>query len=107
MSARRRPAKALNAPQASRANRLALAGDLGLEQLEELKRRLDGVVCRARPVTLDVTQLERIHTAGLQLLAAFVRARQAQGRTVVWEGISPWLAEAIQQLGLAAALAAA
>jgi len=74
-------------------------------QLEALKKRLNTVLERVRPVTLDATRLTRIDTAGLQLLAAFVRDRQANGRAVAWQGLPPWLAMATERLGLAVALA--
>jgi ABC-type transporter Mla MlaB component len=76
-------------------------------QLEALKKRLNAVLARVRPVTLDATRLTRIDTAGLQLLAAFVRDRQANGRAVAWQGVPPWFAIATQRLGLAEALAIA
>jgi ABC-type transporter Mla MlaB component len=86
---------------------VALAGDIGLQQLAALKKRLSTVLARAQPVILDATRLTRIDTGGLQLLAAFVRDRQSSGRAVVWQGTPPWFAAATARLGLAVALAVA
>lgn len=62
----------------------------------ELARRLD----ESGTVTLDVTALQRIDTAGLQLLAAFVRDRRMAGRTVAWRGRAAALDAAAGLLGL-------
>jgi phospholipid transport system transporter-binding protein len=62
----------------------------------ELARRLD----EPEPVTLDVSALQRIDTAGLQLLAAFVRDRRTAGRAVAWRGRASALDSAAGLLGL-------
>ncbi len=62
----------------------------------ELARRLAG----AEPVTVDVSALQRIDTAGLQLLAAFVRDRRTAGRAVQWRGRAPALEAVAGLLGL-------
>lgn len=62
----------------------------------ELARRLDD----SGTVTVDVTALQRIDTAGLQLLAAFVRDRRTVGRTVAWRGRAAALDAAAGLLGL-------
>jgi ABC-type transporter Mla MlaB component len=49
---------------------------------------------------VDVTALQRIDTAGLQLLAAFVRDRRTAGRMVAWRGRSAALDAAAGLLGL-------
>jgi ABC-type transporter Mla MlaB component len=51
-------------------------------------------------VTLDISAVQRIDTAGLQLIAMFVREREARGRQVRWQGAAPVLATAAQLLGL-------
>ena len=48
--------------------------------------------------------VDRVDTAGLQLLAAFVRDLRAEARTVEWVGCSDALNKAAQALGLHAAL---
>lgn len=105
MPPQRAPAKAPQRPRRPRAQRLPLAGEIRLEQLGSVKKRLNSVLACTGPVTLDVTRLKRLDTPGLQLLAAFVRERQASGRAVMWQGTPAWLAASSRQLGLAAALA--
>lgn len=62
----------------------------------ELARRLD----EPGGVTVDVSALTRIDTAGLQLLAAFVRDRRTSGRAVEWRGRAAALDTAARLLGL-------
>lgn len=56
------------------------------------------------PVTLDGGAIERIDTAGLQLLGAFIQALGASGRTIAWHAASPTLKGAAQALGLGGTL---
>ena len=51
-------------------------------------------------VVLDAANVERIDTAALQLLCAFVRDRQARGHKVQWQGTSTALQEAADLLAL-------
>jgi phospholipid transport system transporter-binding protein len=104
--ATRRAAKSPARPKRKQAGSLALPQDCGLPQVEALKAKLKVALSRAAPVTLDATRVTGIDTAGLQLLAAFVREREAGGRKVAWQGVTESFAEAAQRLGLAAMLAA-
>lgn len=51
-------------------------------------------------VSMDARAVERIDTAGAQVLAAFVRERAAQAKTVEWLGLSETFLEAVRLLGL-------
>ena len=55
-------------------------------------------------VTLDVSAVQRIDTAGLQVITTFVRERESHGRQVEWRGTAPALAAAAKLLGLSAFL---
>ncbi len=66
----------------------------------ELAERLD----ETGQVRIDGTAVDRIDTAGLQLLAAFVRDLRAEQRAVEWVGCSNALRKAATALGLEAAL---
>jgi anti-anti-sigma regulatory factor len=59
---------------------LELGPDLGIERAAELKEMLAGQVESGRSVVLDLSRAERIHSASLQLLTAFIRERQTAGR---------------------------
>jgi ABC-type transporter Mla MlaB component len=69
-----------------------------------LKESLAALLDEPLPVTLDITTLQRIDTAGLQVITAFVRERAGHGRTVEWQGTSPALITAAQLLGLTSLL---
>ncbi len=66
----------------------------------ELAERLD----ESGQIQLDGTSVDRVDTAGLQLLAAFVRDLRTEARTVQWVGCSDALRKAAVALGLAGAL---
>lgn len=66
----------------------------------ELAERLD----ESGNVPIDGTAVDRIDTAGLQLLAAFIRDLRAEQRAVEWVGCSDALRKAATALGLEGAL---
>ncbi len=66
----------------------------------QLAERLD----ESGTVQIDGTAVDRVDTAGLQLLAAFVRELQAEARSVEWVGCSVGLRRAANALGLGVAL---
>lgn len=79
---------------------LTLAAECTVAEAESLKAELVRRLDEAGPVTVDVSAVERIDTAGLQLLAAFVRDRRTAGRTVQWRGRAAALDSAAGLLGL-------
>jgi ABC-type transporter Mla MlaB component len=79
---------------------LLLAAECTVAQADSLKSELERRLQEAEPVTLDVSALQRIDTAGLQLLAAFVRDRRTAGRAVTWRGQACALTTAAGLLGL-------
>jgi anti-anti-sigma regulatory factor len=66
----------------------------------ELAERLD----ESGTVQIDASAVERIDTASLQLLAAFVRDLRTDHRLVEWTGCSAVLRRAAHSLGLTGAL---
>jgi anti-anti-sigma regulatory factor len=66
----------------------------------ELAERLDD----SGTVQIDASAVERIDTATLQLLAAFVRDLRADARGIEWIACSAVLRRAAHSLGLNAAL---
>lgn len=69
-----------------------------------LKSALLDLLMDQQPVTIDARAVERIDTAALQVLCAFVRDRKAAGGEVRWEGCTESFSEAIRLLGLQQAL---
>lgn len=83
---------------------LALQPDLGIERVCELQDALMSHLDDAEPLALLGDQVTRVHTAGLQLLHAFVRERAARGGSTRVTAASPALAAAARQLALAVSL---
>ena len=69
-----------------------------------LKERLTPLLQIPLPVTLDINALQRIDTAGLQVITAFVRERAARGLAIEWQGTAPVLTTAAGLLGLTSLL---
>jgi ABC-type transporter Mla MlaB component len=79
---------------------LALPAECLVAGASALKEGLASLLDEPQPITLDITALQRIDTAGLQVLTAFIRERAGHGRTVEWQGVAPVLTSAAQLLGL-------
>lgn len=88
------PAKAKPAPV------IALASVCSVKDAGALKISLCKAAGETAPVTLDIRGVERIDTATMQLLCAFVRDRTARALSVVWLGESQALQEAVRLLGV-------
>jgi anti-anti-sigma regulatory factor len=71
-----------------------------LRECMALKQQLLGLVESAESVTIDVTDVELIDTAALQLLFAFGRERIAKGLSTCWQGDSPTVRTAATTMGL-------
>lgn len=69
-----------------------------------LKSALLDLLMERRTVALDVSGVERIDTAAMQVLCAFVRDRKAAGGSVQWIGTTESFTEAVRLLGLQRAL---
>jgi len=83
---------------------LALTAECVVAGASALKESLARLLDEPQPITLDITGLQRIDTAGLQVLTAFVRERASHGRAVEWHGAAPALTGAAQLLGLTSLL---
>ena len=83
---------------------LELGPDLGIERAAELKETLSAQLDSGRSVVLDLSATERIHSASLQLIATFVRERQAAGRKTRIANPSTAFADAANVLALTSAL---
>jgi ABC-type transporter Mla MlaB component len=70
----------------------------------QLKSALAPLVSTAPVVMLDVSALQRIDSAALQILCAFLRERRSQGRATEWRGVPAGLRQAAGLLGLTAEL---
>jgi phospholipid transport system transporter-binding protein len=72
----------------------------GVRECAALKQQLLALVESADAVIIDVTAVELIDTAALQLLFAFSRERIANGLSTIWQGDNPTLRHAATAVGL-------
>lgn len=84
-------------------NEVALPAHCGIRDAGKLHAELVALLEAEGPVVVDMQALERIDTASVQLLAAFVREREARSLTVEWRGGSAVMTNALSLLGLDAA----
>lgn len=82
---------------------LSLQADLGIEQVADLQATLQSHLDDAT-LELSGADVRRVHTAGLQLLHAFIRERAARGLPTTITLPSPTLVDAARQLALAVSL---
>lgn len=82
---------------------LALPANCSIRDAAQLKAALLELLPQAA-VTIDAGALERIDTAGVQLLLAFTRDRAAKGFGIDWHGVNATLHDAANVLGLAGQL---
>lgn len=103
MTKKRRPRR--SAGRAGDTVPLVLDAELGIRTVTELHRQLLALRDEARVVAVDGRAVQRVDTAALQALVAFVRARQAAGLGVRWDAVSDRVRRVAGDLGLGAALA--
>jgi len=107
--ATRRGRNARNAPAAGAGDEtgsgsFVVAAECTVADASSLKTGLAKLLVESGTVTLDISAVQRIDTAGLQVIATFVRERELHGRQVQWRGHAPALSAAAQLLGLSALL---
>lgn len=85
-------------------NTVLLGDDLGIETSADLKQKLAPFVGQQGLLTLDAGQVQRIHTASVQVLCAFVEARRQAGHATEFDGCNDIFKEAARLLGVTQAL---
>ncbi|MGQ0587635.1 MAG: STAS domain-containing protein [Gammaproteobacteria bacterium] len=83
---------------------VALPAELSIEAAAALHARLAPHVADPAQVVLDAAALLRVHTASLQVLAAFFRTRAESGRATAWRQPPATLRASALQLGIASVL---
>ena len=85
---------------AASAAAITLAANCSIKEVAALRTQLCAVVDNGEPVAIDASAVERIDTATLQLLYAFVRDRLNSDREVTWQGVPAALTDAARLLGV-------
>lgn len=81
---------------------VVLAANCSVKDAAALKASLSAFSNNGDAVTLDVSAVERVDTATMQLLCAFVRDRSGRNQSVSWRGESQALQDAVRLLGVGA-----
>lgn len=79
---------------------VVLAANCSVKDAAALKTSLCTFAKHGDAVTLDVSAVERVDTATMQLLCAFVRDRSGRNQSVTWRGESQALQDAVRLLGV-------
>lgn len=85
---------------------IVLGEELDIAQAGALHGTLTAALDATAPILLDGAQVQRLDTAVLQLLHAFVRSAHRRGLSVEWQAYSEPLAEGARLVGLALAVQA-
>jgi ABC-type transporter Mla MlaB component len=83
---------------------VVLAANCSVKDAAALKTSLCAIASEGTDVTLDVSAVERVDTATMQLLCAFARDRIGRKQNVTWRGESQALRDAVRLLGVGALL---
>lgn len=89
---------------APRARTVALPAEFGIEGAAALHQRLAPHVAAAGCIELLAPALPRVHSAALQVLAAFFQTRAEAGRATAWREPPAALRSSAAQLGLESVL---
>jgi anti-anti-sigma regulatory factor len=96
------PKAAKSAKAPSRQPPTALGADCTIEHAPALQKQLLKALANRARVTLDFSAVKRCDTAGMQVLAAFIRERRGAGREVELASLSENFLATAQLLGLSA-----
>jgi len=80
--------------------RFAMPASCTVRDSVALHAALKEIATATEPVVLDMAAIERIDTAAMQILCAFVRDRKAVGSAVEFVGSAEPFCEAVRLLGL-------
>ncbi|WP_438971105.1 STAS domain-containing protein [Methylophaga sp.] len=79
-----------------------LGESLSIAQVSDLHKQLLSSFEQERAVNFDLSRIERVDTAAIQLLYCFQRDACAQGIVVIWSNPSKDFCEAVDILGIPA-----
>lgn len=80
---------------------LTLAAQLDVARCRRMVDRLNTALSSTQPIVLDISKVERVDTATLQVLVAFSRTVDSHGLTLTWKGASEGFQKETNRLGLA------
>lgn len=85
----------------SQQSTIHLPVDMDIVQAAAMRNEFLKFLNQDADITLEGSETERVHAAGLQLLTSLLRGCRAVGQGWQWAQISPALREAVEGMGLA------
>ncbi len=79
---------------------VTLGERLTIESAAELRERLQTVLGDGASLRIDAHAVERVDTAGLQVLASLQKTLEARGGGLKWEGFSEEMLDALELAGM-------
>lgn len=73
---------------------------LTIAQVAELYPRLLTTLAEGQAVSIDISAIERVDTAGIQLLYGFQRDAVVQQLVIIWSPASKVFCDAVDKLGM-------
>lgn len=73
---------------------------LNISHCADIHSKLLTAMAEGQAVSIDVSQVERVDTAALQLLYGFQRDAKAQGLVTIWSQASNVFCDAVDTLGM-------
>jgi len=80
---------------------IACGEALGIAEVADVYATLLAALAEGSSVDLDISQLERVDAAALQMLYAFSKERATQGSSLTWTAPSEAFSRSAKLLGLA------
>ncbi len=78
---------------------LLLAGDLTIEQAEEVKALMLQALHDTESLTINLDQISRLDLAGLQLLSSISKSFQGLNKALTWHGTSQVITQVMTDAG--------
>lgn len=79
---------------------LTLSGELTVECAREMQTVLFAALAKAPKLEVDLLNVTKLDTAGVQLMLVLVREARARGKQLVWLGYSLAVEEVLELLDL-------
>lgn len=80
---------------------MKLSSKLHISGAEKLAQELLSLVEQSQPVEIEITDVESVDTASLQVLCALQKSLAATDSEIVWQGTNAPLLQAAQRAGVA------
>jgi ABC-type transporter Mla MlaB component len=79
---------------------ITLGDSLTIAQVGDLYAQLLASLAEEQAVNIDISNIERVDTAALQLLYGYQRDGHAQGLVIIWSNPSKVFCDAVDILGI-------